>query len=47
MLAAALPMLAGGKLRPMAVGKELDVSGQSVYNWAHTWRNRIAGESRP
>ncbi|WP_323123668.1 helix-turn-helix domain-containing protein [Burkholderia alba] len=34
---AALLMLAGGKLSPMAVGVKLGVSGQSVYNWAHTW----------
>ncbi|KVW47310.1 helix-turn-helix domain-containing protein [Burkholderia ubonensis] len=38
--AAALLMLAGGKLRPMAVGVRLRVSGQSVYNWAHTWREQ-------
>nr|WP_080415597.1 helix-turn-helix domain-containing protein [Burkholderia ubonensis] len=38
--AAALLMLAGGKLRPMAVGAKLGVSGQSVYNWAHTWRDQ-------
>ncbi|WP_244110189.1 helix-turn-helix domain-containing protein [Burkholderia ambifaria] len=38
--AAALLMLAGGKLRPMAVGEKLGVSGQSVYNWAHTWREQ-------
>ena len=38
--AAALLMLAGGKLSPMAVGAKLGVSGQSVYNWAHTWRNQ-------
>ncbi|OXJ21420.1 transposase [Burkholderia sp. HI2714] len=33
-------MLAGGKLPPMAVGAKLGVSGQSVYNWAHTWRDQ-------
>ncbi|KAG8148512.1 helix-turn-helix domain-containing protein [Burkholderia catarinensis] len=47
--AAALLMLAGGKLRPMAVSTKLGVSGQSVYNWAHTWReqgDRIAGQDR-
>ncbi|WP_155646796.1 helix-turn-helix domain-containing protein [Burkholderia territorii] len=38
--AAALLMLAGGKLRPKAVGAKLGVSGQSVYNWAHTWRDQ-------
>ncbi|MGC3030617.1 helix-turn-helix domain-containing protein, partial [Burkholderia sp. DN3021] len=38
--AAALLMLAGGKLRPMAVGARLGVSGQSVYNWTHTWREQ-------
>ncbi|WP_080432492.1 helix-turn-helix domain-containing protein [Burkholderia ubonensis] len=38
--AAALLMLAGGKLRPMAVSEKLGVSGQSVYNWAHTWREQ-------
>ncbi|KWH26487.1 hypothetical protein WL99_22205 [Burkholderia cepacia] len=36
--AAALLMLAGGKLSPMAVGAKLGASGQSVYNWAHAWR---------
>lgn len=36
--AAGLLMLAGGKLRPMAVADKLGVSGQSVYNWAHVWR---------
>ncbi|WP_232440839.1 helix-turn-helix domain-containing protein [Burkholderia ubonensis] len=40
MRAAALLMLAGGKLRPMAVGAKLGVSGQSVYNWAHTSREQ-------
>ncbi|WP_175966511.1 helix-turn-helix domain-containing protein [Burkholderia sp. BCC0322] len=38
--AAALLMLAGGKLRPLAVGAKLGVSGQSVYNWALTWREQ-------
>ncbi|HHV7525565.1 TPA: helix-turn-helix domain-containing protein [Burkholderia orbicola] len=38
--AAALLMLAGGKLSPMAVGAKLGVSRQSVYNWAHTWREQ-------
>ncbi|RQR48233.1 transposase [Burkholderia sp. Bp9126] len=37
--AAALLMLGGG-LRPMAVGAKLGVSSQSVYNWAHTWREQ-------
>ncbi|KVP82172.1 transposase [Burkholderia ubonensis] len=40
MRAAALLMLASGKLRPVAVGAKLGVSGQSVYNWAHTWREQ-------
>lgn len=40
MRAAALLMLAGGKLSAMAVGAKLGVSGQSVYNWAHTWREQ-------
>ena len=45
--AAALLMLAGGKLRPMSVGAKLDVSGQSVYNWAHTWREQgVIGDGR-
>ncbi|HDR9512260.1 transposase [Burkholderia cepacia] len=38
--AAALLMLAGGKLSPIAVSAKLGVSGQSVYNWAHTWREQ-------
>jgi transposase len=38
--AAGLLMLADGKLRPMAIGEKLGVSGQSVYNWAHVWRKR-------
>ncbi|KUY56368.1 MULTISPECIES: helix-turn-helix domain-containing protein [unclassified Burkholderia] len=38
--AAALLMLAGGKLSPMTVAAKLGVSGQSVYNWAHTWREQ-------
>jgi transposase len=38
--AAALLMLAGGKLRPMAIGAKLGVCGQSIYDWAHTWREQ-------
>lgn len=34
--AAALLMLIGGELCPMAVGEKLGMSGQSVYNWVHT-----------
>lgn len=40
MRAAAVLMLASGKLRPMAVGAKLGMSGQSVYNWAHAWREQ-------
>ncbi|AIP55387.1 hypothetical protein ISG08_27915 [Burkholderia pseudomallei] len=33
---AALLMLAGDRLRPMAVGERLSVNRQLVYNWAYT-----------
>ncbi|WP_232440876.1 hypothetical protein [Burkholderia ubonensis] len=46
--AAALLILAGSKLRPMAVGAKLGVSGQSIHNWARrgsSQRNTLIAES--
>jgi len=36
--AAGLLML-GHKIKPKAVAGQLGVSGQSVYNWSHAWRD--------
>ncbi|WP_244116910.1 helix-turn-helix domain-containing protein [Burkholderia contaminans] len=40
MRAVALLMLAGGNSSPMVVSVKLGMSGQSVYNRAHTWREQ-------
>jgi transposase len=40
--AAGLLML-GRKLKPTEIAAQLGVSGQSVYNWAHTWREEGIG----
>lgn len=37
--AAGLLMLGRG-LKPLAIAAQLGVSGQSVYNWSHAWRER-------
>lgn len=37
--AAGLLMLGRG-LKPRAIAADLGVSGQSVYNWSHAWRER-------
>ncbi len=31
-------LMLGRKIKLTEVAKQLEVSGQSVYNWAHTWR---------
>ncbi|HXI90547.1 MAG TPA: helix-turn-helix domain-containing protein [Blastocatellia bacterium] len=36
--AAGLLML-GRKIKPKAIAEQLGVSGQSVYNWSHAWRD--------
>jgi transposase len=33
------PQRLGRKIKPKAIAEQLGVSGQSVYNWSHAWRD--------